>query len=138
MENTIRETLFTLCKQAYENAYTPYSHFNVGAALITKDQKAFIGANIENASYGLSMCAERVCIFSAYANGVKKEDIVGFGVITNTEVPSMPCGACRQVLSELIGKDITIYVFNLQGECIETNIETLFPYPFGEEDLTDV
>lgn len=138
MENQIRETLFNLSTKAYKNAYTPYSNFNVGAALVTNDQKAFVGTNIENAAYGSSMCAERVCIYSAYANGIKKDDIAGFALIANSVEPSMPCGACLQVLNELLNHDTTIYVFNLNGDCIETNIATLLPYPFDEDDLRNV
>ncbi|MDF9867181.1 cytidine deaminase [Bacilli bacterium PM5-3] len=138
MENSIRETLFNLSQKAYHNAYAPYSNYNVGAALITKDQKAFIGANIENASYGSSICAERVCICSAYANGVQKDDIVGFAIVSNSDEPAMPCGACLQVLNELLKSDTTIYVFNLNGECIETNMATLLPYPFDKDDLKNV
>ncbi|MDL2211502.1 cytidine deaminase [Erysipelotrichaceae bacterium OttesenSCG-928-M19] len=138
MADKIRETLFNLSYKAYHNAYAPYSKFNVGAALITHDQKAFVGANIENAAYGSSMCAERVCIYSAYANGVKKDDIIGFAVISDNKEPSMPCGACRQVLNELLNDDVVIYVFNLEGDCIETNIATLLPYAFDETDLKNV
>lgn len=138
MENQIRESLFNLCSAAYKNAYVPYSKYAVGAALITKDQKAFIGANIENAAYGSSMCAERVCIYSAYANGIRKEDIAGFALISNSQQPAMPCGACLQVLEELLEATTTIYVFNLNGDCIETDMETLLPYPFSESDLKNV
>ena len=138
MEDTLKEKLFNLSYKAFHNAYAPYSNFRVGAAMITKDNKAFVGANIENAAYGLAMCAERVCVFSAYANGVEKDDIAGFAIITDSVEPAMPCGACRQVLSELLPSDLTIYIFNLEGTCIETNIATLLPYSFGKEDLKNV
>lgn len=138
MKNQIRENLLNLCSSAYKNAYVPYSNYPVGAALITKDQKAFIGANIENAAYGSTMCAERVCIYSAYANGVRKGDIAGFALMSNSKQPAMPCGACLQVLEELLESNTTIYVFNLNGDCIETDMETLLPYPFSERDLENV
>lgn len=137
MDN-IKDTLFNLCKKAFKNAYVPYSNYQVGAALVTKDNKAFIGANIENVSYGLSMCAERSCIYSAYANGVKKDDIVAFALVTDSKDFGMPCGACLQVLSELLNSDTPIYVFNLKGDSLETNIETLLPYAFKEADLKNV
>lgn len=138
MENTLRENLFNLCKAAYKNAYVPYSNYPVGAALITKDMKAFMGANIENAAYGSTTCAERVCVYSAYANGVRKEDIAGFALISNSKKLAMPCGACLQVLEELLEPTTTIYVFNLDGDCVETDIATLLPYPFSKRDLENV
>lgn len=137
-QEKIKESLFQLAKKAYANAYTPYSHFNVGAAAIIKGNKAFIGANVENAAYGSSICAERSCLLSAYSNGARQEDFLGFAVITDTKTPSMPCGACRQVLLELLEMDTPIYVFNLKGECIETDVATLVPYPFTSDDLKDV
>lgn len=137
-ENKIKETLFKLSKKAFANAYTPYSHFNVGAAAVVEGNKAFIGANVENAAYGSSICAERSCLMSAYSNGVRKEEIIAFAVITDSPEPSMPCGACRQVMLELLKMDTPIYVFNLEGDCIETDVATLVPYPFTSDDLSDV
>ncbi|MEG0686979.1 MAG: cytidine deaminase [Erysipelotrichales bacterium] len=140
MNEKAKETLFKLSTKAFANAYTPYSHFNVGAACLVKGEggtKAFIGANIENAAYGSSICAERTCITAAYSNGARKDDILAFAVITDSPKPSMPCGECRQVLSELLHKTTPIYVFNLEGDCIETNMETLLPFPFSDEDLRE-
>ena len=80
--------------KARENAFTPYSHFKVGAALLTKDGKIYHGSNMESASYGLTLCAERNCIFGAYARGVRKDDIVAFAVVGDTDGPVSPCGPC--------------------------------------------
>jgi cytidine deaminase len=84
--------------QAREQAYAPYSNFKVGAALLAADGRIFSGCNVENLSYGLTMCAERVAIGSAIAAGAR--ELVGIAVVADTGVPISPCGACRQVLSE--------------------------------------
>lgn len=138
MENQLRDQIYQLCQKGYENAYAPYSKFRVGAALVTKDNKAFIGSNVENAAYGSSICAERSCLLSAYSNGIRKDDIIAFGVITKSVEPAMPCGACRQVMEELLYSDIPIYIFNTEGECIETDLLTLLPFAFNREDLNNV
>ncbi|MDD4000082.1 MAG: cytidine deaminase, partial [Bacilli bacterium] len=98
----IDDKLFEKVLEAYQRAYTPYSHFNVGAVLLMNDGNMITGSNIENASYGLSNCAERSALFSAYSQGYKKEDIIRMMVIGGTKGPISPCGACRQVMSELI------------------------------------
>jgi cytidine deaminase len=108
-------------------AYAPYSGFKVGAAVRTASGKIYRGANVENVSYGLSMCAERVAIFNAVAAG--DPAIVEIAVVTDAEPPSPPCGACRQVLFEF-GRDAGIVLGNLDGEGIATNIHELFPHPF--------
>lgn len=120
---------------ARNKAYTPYSKFNVGAALLLKDGTVIHGANIENASYGLSNCAERSALFSAYSQGFKKEDIVGLAVVADTEKPVSPCGACRQVINELIEKDTPVYLANLKGDIKEVTIEELLPYSFDEVEI---
>ena len=116
-------------------SYSPYSHFAVGAALLCKDGKVFLGANIENSSYPLCMCAERNAIYNAYLNGKKKEDFVAMALSADTDEPCSPCGACRQVLSELFPKDAPIYMSNLKGAVQETNIEELLPFAFSEDAL---
>lgn len=138
MENKLREQLYNLATKGLENAYAPYSNYPVGAGLITKDKKAFIGSNIENAAFGSSLCAERVCVCSAYSNGVKKEDIEIFGLVTNSKEPATPCGACLQVLSELLDEETPIIIFNTHGDYIETNVKSLLPYAFTDQDLTNV
>ena len=120
---------------AREKSYSPYSKFKVGAAIYTKDGKVFHGANIENASYGLTMCAERNALFNAYIHGYKKEDLVGMAVIADTEHPISPCGACRQVISELFPKDGVILLANMKGEAVEQTIEKLLPDAFDSGDF---
>ena len=121
--------------EARNLSYSPYSNFKVGAALLTKNNEIYLGANIENSSYGLSMCAERNATFNAYCHGIKKEDIVAIAIVADTEKPCSPCGACRQVLSELLPKSAMIYLGNLNGDIMETNTSNLLPFAFGKEDL---
>lgn len=119
---------------ARKNAYAPYSNFKVGACVMTKDGKFFGGANIENASYGLTNCAERSACFAAYSAGYRKEDIEMLAVVTDAEKLTTPCGACRQVLSELLYEDTPIVLSN-KKETVVTNIKELLPSMFGAEDL---
>lgn len=132
------EKLYGLCRKGLNNAYAPYSNFKVGAALITYDGKAFIGSNIENAAYGSTMCAERICIYSAYANGTMKNDIAAFAIITDTKTFTMPCAACLQVLNELMNRDVPIVIFNSIGEYENMDLNRLLPYSFNEESMKDV
>ncbi|RJX25280.1 MAG: cytidine deaminase [Acholeplasma sp.] len=115
---------------ARERAYTPYSHFKVGAAILLKDGTFIHGANIENASYSLTSCAERNALYSLYSQGYKKEDIVSITVIANDHGPVSPCGACRQVMHELLPKDAKIILANTKGETLETTPDGLLPYAF--------
>lgn len=121
--------------KARANAYTPYSKFQVGAALLTKDGKVFLGANIENASYPLCMCAERNALYHALNNGYKREDFVALAVTGKTSGPISPCGACRQVISELFPREAPIYLTNLEGALLETTINELLPLAFDDSDL---
>ena len=121
--------------KARELSYSPYSNFKVGAALLTEDGKVFLGANIENSSYPLCMCAERNALYNAYLHGVKKEDIAALALAADTDGPCSPCGACRQVISELFPKGAPIYMGNLKGDVQDTTIDELLPFAFSEEDL---
>ena len=116
-------------------SYSPYSKFAVGAALLCKDGKIFVGANVENASYPLCMCAERNALYNAMMDGYKKEDFVALALIADTDEPCSPCGACRQVISELFPKKAPIYMSNLRGDVQETDIEELLPFAFSGDDL---
>ena len=129
------EELIEKAREARKLSYSPYSHFAVGAALLCKDGKVYVGANIENSSYPLCMCAERNALYNAKLNGVKKEDMVALALSADTDEPCSPCGACRQVISELFPKDAPIYMSNLKGAVKETTIEELLPYAFSEDDL---
>lgn len=130
-----QQALAQEAREAREFAYAPYSGFKVGAAVRTKSGKIYAGCNIENVSYGLSMCAERVAIFKAVAAG--DSAIVEIAVVTDASPPSPPCGACRQVLFEF-GREVSVLLTNIDGESEPTTIEKLFPRPFecnGQDHL---
>ena len=120
--------------KAMENAYAPYSNFFVGACVKTKDGNYFIGANVENASYGLTNCAERNAIFQAYSNGYRQDDIEAIAIVGKGNTLITPCGACRQVLVELLKRDTPI-VLGTKEKVIVTNIEELMPMAFTNESL---
>jgi cytidine deaminase len=122
-------------KKAMLNAYTPYSKFNVGAALEFNDGTYVLGSNIENASYGLSNCAERSAMFSAISQGYNLDNCISLTVIGDTDTPISPCGACRQVMAELLPKGTKIILASTNGLVKETTIEQLLPYSFSKNDL---
>ena len=127
------QELIQEAKKGRELAYAPYSKFQVGAALLTKDGKVFRGCNIENAAYSMCNCAERTAIFSAYAHGFREFQMLA--VIADTDQPVTPCGACRQVISELCPRDMTVVLTNLKGEVQQMTVEELLPGAFSKEDL---
>ena len=128
--------LVVLARKASENAYSPYSNFPVGASLVTKDGKYYHGCNVENASFGLTNCAERTCLFSAYADGVRKDDIVAICVYSPKEHLISPCGACRQVMVELLNEDCEVFLsYGKDNYTYVTNVKELFPLMFTSEDL---
>lgn len=129
------EKKFELVKKAYNNAYAKYSHFNVGAVLCLKNGEYIIGANIENASYGLSNCAERSALFQAYSLGYRKDDILEIVVTGDTDRPISPCGACRQVMMELMNSNAKVTLTNLKGDKMELTVADLLPYSFKDDDL---
>ena len=118
--------------KARENAYSPYSHFAVGAALLCEDGTLYEGCNIENASYGLTNCAERTAVFKAVSEGHIK--FKALAVVADTEGPCAPCGACRQVMAEF--KIPLIIMGNLMGNIKIVTIEELLPFSFSECDVT--
>lgn len=120
--------------KAMENAYAPYSNYHVGACVETKNGDYIWGANIENASFGLTNCGERSAIFAAYSKGYRKEDIKTLAIVTSGKRIGAPCGACRQVLSELIGNETPIVLSNGK-ETVVTNMAELLPFQFNSEDL---
>jgi cytidine deaminase len=133
MPNDMFETrLWEAAKAARENAHAPFSNFKVGAALETSDGELIGGCNVENATYGLTVCAERVAIFKAISEGKKKFTRVC--VVTDTEKPTSPCGACRQLLWEFC-RDIEVVLGNLQGVQLRKKMSELFPLPFDEQSL---
>ena len=130
-----KKQLLDLAKEARELSYSPYSRFKVGAVVLTKDGKIFKGANVENSSYPLCMCAERNALYHAMMNGYKKDDLVALALIADTDEPCSPCGACRQVISELFPNNAPIYMCNLKGDIKETTATELLPFAFSEKDL---
>lgn len=126
-----------LVKQAFiamENAYAPYSNYHVGACVLCKDGKTFLGANIENASYGATNCAERSAIFGAYSYGYRKNDIEAIAIVSDGDRIGAPCGICRQVLCELLEHKTPIILSNGK-DYMETNIDELLPMQFEMEDV---
>ena len=130
-----KELLVKKAIEARNLSYSPYSKFKVGAVVLTKDGKCFVGANVENSSYPLCMCAERNALYNAYMNGYKKDDLVALALSADTDGPCSPCGACRQVISELFPKDGVIIMSNLKGDVQETSVSELLPFAFSEDDL---
>lgn len=120
--------LLEIAKRAKENAYSRYSGFKVGAALLTKNGSVITGCNVENASYGLTNCAERTALFKAVSEGYKPGDFVAIAVASNGRDFS-PCGACRQVINEF-GDEILV-IFEFRGEVIAKPLKELLPYNFN-------
>jgi cytidine deaminase len=123
-----REMLLQAARVAAKNAHAPYSEFHVGAAVLTSDGEIFAGCNVENASYGLTNCAERTAIFTAVAKLGPKVAIKAVAVINDREVPCAPCGACRQVIYEF-GPEAIIY-FRGPKDWVQCPITDLLPYGF--------
>lgn len=117
------------------NSYSPYSHFRVSAILVCKDGREFNGVNVENASYGASICAERSAILSAVSAGYKKGEFKELYVMCDNKKIGMPCFQCRQVFTELFDKDMLVTCMNPDGETIVKTVEELAPFPFDSEDL---
>jgi cytidine deaminase len=124
------DALVRAAQQARQHAHSPYSGYAVGAAVQTRSGKTFTGVNVENASSGLTVCAERVAIWKAVSEG--EPDIVALAVVT--EDGASPCGACRQVLHEF-GPRATVYLADPNGATRETTAGDLLPDPFGPESL---
>jgi cytidine deaminase len=137
------ERLIDAARVAAANAYAPYSGFSVGAALLMSDGSVVTGANVENASYGLSLCAETVAVATASAAG-RLNEVVAVGIVGGMTgkdgiEPILPCGRCRQVLNEAaqLGKrDLAVYCSGLTGGAVaEYRLSELLPHAFGPSDL---
>ena len=124
----IVDKLLHLARQAKKNSYSPYSKFAVGSALITSTGKVYSGCNVENSSYGLTICAERNAIFKMVADGEREINLIV--VIGDTDEFLPPCGACRQVLVEFAKTESRVYMFNNRGECRETSVGEILPSTF--------
>lgn len=121
-------------KEVAKKAHAPYSSFKVGSAILTKTGDVYVGCNVENSSYGLSICAERNAIFCAIAK-VGKIDLDTVVVYTETAKPASPCGACRQIISEFCGQDVKIHSFCDSDLTIDTTIQELLPEAFNLDDF---
>lgn len=122
-------------KQLLKNSYSPYSNFQVATIVVMKDEKEFVGVNVENASYGAGICAERSAILSAISAGYKRYDFKEMYVLTSGNKISTSCFLCRQVISELFEKEVPVHFYNLEGEELILTVQELCPYPFDSEDL---
>ncbi|MBB5336231.1 cytidine deaminase [Pectinatus brassicae] len=127
----LEEKLLEAAKNARLLSYSPYSKFKVGAAVLTKNGKIYSGCNIENASYGITNCAERTAIFKAVSEG--ERDLTALVVVADTEGPVSPCGACRQVIAEF--KIDTVIMANLHNEIKTVTWQELLPYSFSDADM---
>jgi len=125
--------LVALARAARQNAFAPYSNFQVGAALLSADGRVFTGCNVENATYGLTVCAERVALFKAISEGARQFTAVA--VVADTEEPTPPCGACRQLLWEF-GGNLEVILGNLDTEKARHRLKDLLPFPFDNRLLS--
>ncbi|MBN2148794.1 MAG: cytidine deaminase [Anaerolineales bacterium] len=131
LTNEQRQELLNRARAAREKAYAPYSHYKVGAALLTRSGQYFTGCNIENAAYPSGLCAERVAIFKAVSEG--EREFIAMAVVTSNG--GMPCGGCRQVMAEF-GLDTLVLIADTQGERVqEITVSDLLPGAFGPQSL---
>lgn len=129
-----REHMLDLAYKAMENAYTPYSHFQVGACLKGASGNYYLGCNIENAGYSPTNCAERTAVFKAVSEG--ERDFTAIAIVCSGKNPAAPCGVCRQVLREFCKYDMPVVFANADRETVESTLGDLLPHSFGPEDLT--
>ena len=129
---TEHDAVVEAARQARENAHAPFSNFRVGAALRATSGRIFGGCNVENATYGLTVCAERVAIFKAMSEGERNFDAIA--VVTETDTLTPPCGACRQIIWEFCG-DVPVILANLQGKIERESSAKLLPRPFDSSFL---
>jgi len=130
-----KNKLLDMALVARATAYAPYSKFKVGAAILLNNGKYILGCNIENASYGLSNCAERTALFKMISDGYTKNNVVAMAIVGDTLDVISPCGACRQVMLELLKPDCPILLCNLKRDMKEYKVIDLLPYAFSEKDL---
>ena len=126
------DSLIDAARRAREHAHAPFSKFKVGAALLDDSGQIYTGCNVENATFGLTVCAERVAVFKAISEGARKFRRIA--VAADTGVLTPPCGACRQILWEFCG-DIEVILTNLQGKTESLRLKDLFPRPFDASFL---
>lgn len=124
--------LITAAKEAAQNAYAPYSNFQVGAALLLSDGTIIKGANVENISFGATNCAERSALFTAVSCGYRKGDFKAIAIYGNTKDPISPCGICRQALVEFLERDTPVFLVNQNLDVLDTTLGDLLPYAFDD------
>ncbi|MGX7031207.1 cytidine deaminase [Vagococcus zengguangii] len=122
-----------LAQDAYTNSYVPYSHFPVGACLVAKDGQVFTGVNVENASFGLTNCAERTAFFKAVSEG--QTEFQHLVVAAKSDDPVAPCGACRQVMIEFCEPTMGVTLVSKDGQLKETTVGELLPYSFTDKQM---
>ena len=128
--------LVTAARAARAHAWAPYSRFAVGAALRLKDGRLVSGCNVENATYGLTLCAERVAVFKAISDGVRPDEFAAICVVADTAEPTPPCGACRQILWEFCG-DVPVVLATPDAVVRVFTMAELLPHPFDARLLID-
>lgn len=133
ISEAVKNELFREALAAREHAYVPYSGYAVGAAVLTADNRIISGSNVENASYGLSNCAERTAIFRAVSRGYN--EFKAIMIVSNGDKPVAPCGACRQVIREF-GEDIEVIMTTTDGNTYSRSIGELLPEAFNKGDLS--
>lgn len=127
------QELFDVAYKAMDHAYAPYSKYTVGAAILCDDDKVYSGGNIENASYGLTNCAERTAIFKAISEGAN--EIKAIAIVNGTSEMSKPCGACRQVMSEFMKADTPVFLANNTNQYKEFTFKEILPLAFSDKDM---
>ena len=127
--------VFDKLKDNLKNSYSPYSNFKVSAIVVTKDGKEFTGVNIENASYGATVCAERCAIFKAVSEGCRPKDFEELHLMVGSGSIGMPCFMCRQVITEFFEQDKKIYCYSTNDDVEVYKVSDLCPNPFGPDDL---
>ncbi|MFD2829487.1 cytidine deaminase [Corticicoccus populi] len=134
-DGIFKEEWLTEVQEAQSRAYTPYSKFNVGALLITDEDEYIYGANIENAAYPATICAERSALVSAYSNN--KTKFKALVIVTDAKDPASPCGTCRQVMKELCDDDMPVYLTSKDGRVIKRSVDDLLPLGFSGKDMDE-
>ena len=131
LTNELQQKLIDHAKEAFKNAYVPYSHYPVGSAVLTESGEIFMGANVENVAYPVTVCGERSAIFNAVSHGHRSFQAIA--VVTKSG--GTPCGSCRQVMAEF-GTDTLVLIANVDGDLLQTfTVGDLLPHAFNEEDL---
>lgn len=133
MKKEIKEKMFNKALEAQKNAYVPYSEFPLGAAVLTENGSIYTGANIENASFSLTNCAERSAIFTAISEGKRK--IKSLLIVSSTEEPVTPCGACRQVINEFADGEVEVIMMTEAGKELTMSSTELLPGAFSDKDM---